>query len=29
MWYKINGLPVKQAIAFYHSLRPVDLAHAG
>jgi hypothetical protein len=29
MWYKINGLPPKEAIAFYHTLRPVDLAHAG
>jgi hypothetical protein len=28
MWYKINGLPVTEAIAFYHSLLPVDLEHA-
>jgi hypothetical protein len=28
MWYKINGLPPREAIALYRSLRPVDLRHA-
>ncbi len=25
MWYKINGLPLRRAIAFYHTLTPVKL----
>lgn len=28
MWYKINGLPADQAIAFYRTLTPLDLKHA-
>ncbi|MGZ4431209.1 MAG: hypothetical protein ACXVYV_06125, partial [Gaiellales bacterium] len=28
MWYKINRLPPTQAIAFYHTLTPLDLKHA-
>jgi hypothetical protein len=28
MWYKINGLPTDEAVAFYKTLRVVDLNHA-